>query len=185
MRALDFRYWPIWVAIGFMIVAAAMQGWTQSVPNWLTFSAVLAAWVTGWCVSRGDLPSAGGGIRSALLLSLLGLLLLLPCYAVGILGAGCAKASMVLGGWIGCAVSLQRGAKWLLACTAGGGLMAVAGAWLSRQYGMTSEAIGLVFPAQASLSLGAIFVLVAMLKQAHEPDLSPGDGSLWNNSPSA
>lgn len=185
MRALDFRYWPIWVAIGFMFIAAAIQGWTQSVPNWLTFSAVLAAWVAGWCVSRGDLPSAGGGIKSALLLSLLGLLLLLPCYALGILGAGCPKASMVLGGWIGCAVCLRRGATWLLACTAGGGLLTVAGAWLSRQYGMTSEAISLVFPAQASLSLGAILILVAMLKQAHELDPSAAEGSVSVNSPAA
>ena len=37
MQTLDHRYWPIWVAVVFLIVAAAINTQTQVVPNWLTY----------------------------------------------------------------------------------------------------------------------------------------------------
>ena len=120
MRALDHRYWPIWVAIVFLILAAGIDATTQSLPLWLTLSALLASWAAGWCVTREQLPSAGGGLVPALLLSALGLAILLPLYALGTLTVGSVLAGTVLGGWIGCAVSADRGAKWLAACAVAG-----------------------------------------------------------------
>ena len=185
MQTLDHRYWPVWVAIVFLIAAAAVNSQTQVVPNWLTYSAVLGAWIAGVCVWRGLLPSAGGGIGPALLLSALGLALLLPFYAVGFLGAGCVKANMALGGWIGCAVGAERGAKWLIGGAAVGFLLAVGGWWASQQYGLTTAAASQMFPAQAAFSLGAILTLVVMLRKAYETPAPAAEDTGWKNSPAA
>ena len=170
MRALDHRYWPIWVAIVFLILAAGIDATTQSLPLWLTLSALLASWAAGWCVTREQLPSAGGGLVPALLLSALGLAILLPLYALGTLTVGSVLAGTVLGGWIGCAVSADRGAKWLAACAVAGALLTVVGSWMFRLYGMNIDALAQLFPPQAALSAGGILTLVAMLKLAQDAD---------------
>ncbi len=184
MRALDHRYWPIWVAIVFLILAAAVNAGTQTVPNWLTYSAVLAAWVAGGCIGRGLAPSAGGGIASALVLSVVGLLVLLPFWANGIVGGDCVKANMALGGWIGCAVGIERGAKWLAASIVAGALLTAASAWMFQLYGMNTEALRQVFPAQAALSAGSVLTLVAMLRLAQEKE-NPSSEPAANQLPAA
>jgi prepilin peptidase CpaA len=135
MEKVDYRYWPIGVAIVFLALAAGLNAAFGVVPNWLTFPAILAAWVAGWCISRGTAPSAGGGFGSALLLAFVGLLMLLPFYAFGVMGAGCVKANMALGGWIGCAVSAERGAKWLIGGVMAGAVLIGLGCWSCLQMG--------------------------------------------------
>lgn len=185
MRALDHRYWPIWVAIVFLILAAGVNAQTQTVPNWLTYSAVLASWAAGWCISRGQAPSAGGGIGAALLLSFAGLLILLPFWASDLMGAGCVKANMALGGWIGCAVSLERGAKWLAGCVVAGALVTAVSSWMFQLYGMNINALAQVFPAQAALSAGSVLTLVAMLRLAQEAGKPAASEPVASNSPAA
>lgn len=185
MQNIDYRYWPIGVAIVFLAMAAGIHAATGLVPNWLTYPAILAAWVTGWCVSRGTAPSAGGGFGSALLLAFLGLLLLLPFYAFGVLGAGCVKANMALGGWMGCAVGAERGAKWLIAGVMSGAALIGLGCWSCLQMGMTVEAASQQFPAQFALSLGSILTLVVMVRRAFESGKPQVDDATWTGSPSA
>jgi hypothetical protein len=185
MRALDHRYWPIWVAIVFLILAAGINATTQSVPNWLTCAALLASWAAGWCVTREQAPSAGGGMVSALLLSGLGLVMLLPLYALGILAAGCVLANAALGGWIGCAVSAERGAKWLAGCAVAGALLTAASSWMFQLYGMNTDALTQVFPPQAALSAGSILTLVAMLRLAQETEKPSIPESAASKSPAA
>ena len=185
MRALDHRYWPIWVAIVFLILAAGLDAATQSVPLWLTFAALLAAWAAGWCISRQQLPSAGGGFVPALLLSALGLAILLPLYALGTLVVGSVLAGTVLGGWIGCAVSAERGAKWLAACAVAGALLTVASSFMFRLYGMNIDALTHLFPPQAALSAGGILTLVAMLRLAQDADKPVAGEPQASNLPAA
>lgn len=181
MRALDHRYWPIWVAIVLAILAAGIDSLTQSVPVWLTCSAALAAWTAGWCISSGNAHSAGGGLVSALLLSALAVLLLVPLWAAGLLAAGSVLAGMALGGWIGCAVPPQRGALWLVAGVVTGGLLMVLSGWTFALYGMNAGALAQVFPPQAALSAGCVLSLAAMLRLAEREKPSenpPAAGSL-------
>ena len=185
MQNIDYRYWPIGVAIVFLALAAGLNAAFGVVPNWLTFPAILAAWVAGWCVSRGTAPSAGGGFRPALLLAFVGLVMLLPFYAFGVLGAGCVKANMALGGWIGCAVGAERGAKWLIAGIMAGAVLIGLGCWSCLQMGMTVEAASQQFPAQFALSLGSILALVVLVRRAWESDKPQTDDATWTGSPTA
>lgn len=185
MRALDHRYWSIWVAIVFLILAAGINATTQTVPNWLTFSALLASWAAGWCITREQAPSAGGGMVPALLLSGLGLAILLPLYSLGILAAGCVLANTALGGWIGCAVSAERGAKWLAGCVLAGALLTAVSSWMFTLYGMNVDALGQVFPPQAALSAGSVLTLVAMLRLAQEAEKPAVSEPAASNLPAA
>jgi Flp pilus assembly protein protease CpaA len=186
MRALDHRYWPIWVAIVFLILAAGINSQTQTVPNWLTYSAIVASWIAGGSISRGIAPSAGGGFASALVLSFAGLLVLLPFWANDVMGAGCVKANMALGGWIGCAVCAERGAKWLAGCVVAGGVLTAFSVWTFQLYGMNISALAQVFPAQAALSAGSVLTLVAMLRlAANETDKQAAEHTVSNHLPAA
>ncbi|HUE72411.1 MAG TPA: hypothetical protein VMP01_16115 [Pirellulaceae bacterium] len=185
MRALDHRYWPIWVAIVFLILAAAINATTQTVPNWLACASLLASWTAGWCITREQAPSVGGGMVPALLLSFLGLIILLPLDALGILAAGCVLANAALGGWIGCAVSAERGAKWLAGCAVAGALLTAISSWMFTLYGMNVDALSQVFPPQAALSAGSVLTLVAMLRLAQDAEKPAASEPAASNLPAA
>jgi prepilin peptidase CpaA len=105
-----------WLVTIVLIEAAIIDGRQLRVPNWLTFhfaagGLAFAAWSGGW---QGLLWSfAGAGV---------GLLTLMPLYAIGGMGAGDVKLMAGLGAWMGPVVTL--GAFAATAIT--GGLISLA-----------------------------------------------------------
>jgi Flp pilus assembly protein protease CpaA len=162
-RLLDARNWSLLVSGALMLVAAVINVVDLRVPNWLTFSSGLAALLVACLVTARQLPSHGGGIGTSLLLVFLAGLLLIPLYAADWLGAGCVKMQMALGAWIGCAYSAPRGAKVILAASLAGGLLTAAGFFLQAYLlaGSGDSDSWPLFPAQLTLSLGAVAVLAA------------------------
>jgi Flp pilus assembly protein protease CpaA len=175
-RLLDARNWSLLVSAALMLVAAAVNVVDLRVPNWLTFSSGLAALLVASLVTARQLPSQGGGIGPSFLLAFLAGLLLAPLYAVGWLGAGCVKMHMALGAWIGCAYPAQRGAKVTLAASLAGGLLTAAGMFLHAVLlaGKGAADGWPLFPAQLTLSLGAVATLAAApFFFAREPEEAP------------
>ncbi len=88
------EHWPIWIVTLILVVAAVIDGWQLKVPNWLTFPMIFSGWAYsglafGW---EGLLWSLGGTV--------VGLLLLLPAYAIGGMGAGDVKLLAGVGAWV-------------------------------------------------------------------------------------
>jgi len=85
----------VWIISLIMIVAAVIDGRLLKVPNWLTSHFLLA----GMAFAAG----AGGSDRLwwSLAGALVGLISLLPLYAIGGMGAGDVKLMAGLGAWIG------------------------------------------------------------------------------------
>ena len=79
------EHWPVWLTTALLIWAAVIDGIQLKVPNWLTFPMILSGWAYsglafGW---EGIAWSIGGAV--------IGLVLLLPAYAIGGMGAGDVK----------------------------------------------------------------------------------------------
>lgn len=94
------EHWPVWVVTVFLILAAVIDGVQLKVPNWLTFPMIISGWIySGFVgVSAGD--SWWMAVGWSLLGMLVGLLLLLPAYAIGGMGAGDVKLMAGLGAWM-------------------------------------------------------------------------------------
>ena len=89
-----------WLVTIVLIEAAIIDGRQLRVPNWLTFHFAAAGlayayWAHGWQGLAWSLQGAG-----------LGLLTLLPLYAIGGMGAGDVKLMAGMGAWMGPAVTL-------------------------------------------------------------------------------
>lgn len=117
VRAL-VENWPIWVVSITLVVAAVIDGWKLKVPNWLTFSMIIA----GWVYSAAFSPWAGWeGLMYSLVGTAVGLALLLPAYAIGGMGAGDVKLMAGVGAWVWPTITL-----WAFAVSAVvGGLLAI------------------------------------------------------------
>lgn len=92
--------WPVWVVTLFLILAAVIDGFELKVPNWLTFPMIISGWVysaaaAGWA---GDPWWVGLGWSFVGMT--VGLLLLLPAYAIGGMGAGDVKLLAGVGAWV-------------------------------------------------------------------------------------
>jgi prepilin peptidase CpaA len=86
--------WPVWLVTVVLVVAAVIDGIKLKVPNWITFPLILSGW--GYSlVSQGF-----EGLGWSLLGTAVGLLLLLPAYAIGGMGAGDVKLLAGVGAWI-------------------------------------------------------------------------------------
>jgi prepilin peptidase CpaA len=89
--------WPIWFVTVTLVVAAVIDGQQLKVPNWLTFPMI----VSGWAYSLLLSPYAGWeGLVYSLIGTVVGLLLLLPAYAIGGMGAGDVKLNAGIGAWV-------------------------------------------------------------------------------------
>jgi len=89
----------IWLVSAVLVVAAVIDGRQLRVPNWLTFSLALGGLVfTAWCGGREALLwSLGWSLRG----TGVGLVLFLPLYAIGGMGAGDVKLMAGVGAWLG------------------------------------------------------------------------------------
>jgi prepilin peptidase CpaA len=96
-------------AAAFLFFAVASDVRSRRIPNWLTLPALLAALLASpWFgATSGPLEAAAGAA--------LGFALLVGPYALGGVGAGDAKALMVLGAWLGPEAALGVAAWAVLA----------------------------------------------------------------------
>jgi prepilin peptidase CpaA len=98
---------PVWILCAALITAAAIDFWKLKVPNWLTFPLIVSGWLLGLGNSIGSGEWAFLGASFAL--TLVGLALLLPLYAIGGMGAGDVKMQMGFGSWVGAIYGLYAG----------------------------------------------------------------------------
>lgn len=98
--------WPYWVVAIFAIVAAYIDGKCLKVPNLITFPMIIA----GWIYSSIAYGMAGEGWYVGLWWSLagtaVGLMTLLPAYAIGGMGAGDVKMMAAIGAWVHVTITL-------------------------------------------------------------------------------
>ena len=121
--------WPIWFVTIALIVAAVIDGFELKVPNWLTYPMIISGWV--FSALFADAMPWYQGLGWSLLGSAVGLLLLLiPAYVVGGMGAGDVKLLAGVGAWIHTTHTI-----WAFAYTAIiGGVLAVLMVLLSGQW---------------------------------------------------
>lgn len=86
--------WPVWLVASVLVVAAAIDGWKLKVPNWITFPLVISGWI------YSGLAYGWAGLGWSLLGTLVGLVCLLPLYAIGGMGAGDVKLLAGVGAWL-------------------------------------------------------------------------------------
>lgn len=111
--------WPIWVVSATLVVAAVIDGLKLKVPNWITFPMIISGWIYSATLS----PFAvWEGLMYSLVGTAVGLVLLLPAYAIGGMGAGDVKLMAGVGAWVWGTVTLYAFAVSAIV----GGLIAVA-----------------------------------------------------------
>lgn len=98
--AVLIEHWPVWIVTTFLVVAAIIDGVKLKVPNWLTFSMIISGWIYSASVALATGESVWMGLGWSLLGMIVGLLLLLPAYAIGGMGAGDVKLMAGLGAWM-------------------------------------------------------------------------------------
>jgi len=86
--------WHIWLVSVLLVVAAVIDGWKLKVPNWLTFPMVIGGWVYSTAAHGWE------GLLWSLVGTGVGLVLLLPAYAIGGMGAGDVKLLAGVGAWV-------------------------------------------------------------------------------------
>jgi len=91
--------WHVKLVAIVLIVAAWIDGKELRVPNWITFPMILSGLIYSTCV--GGWMGLGGGLWGMTV----GLLTLLPLYAVGGMGAGDVKLMAGIGAWLGAMVT--------------------------------------------------------------------------------
>jgi len=94
--------WPYWLVSIVLVVAAVIDGIKLKVPNWITFPMIISGWIYSAIAYgvTGDLWWVGLGWSFAG--TAVGLVLLLPAYAVGGMGAGDVKLLAGVGAWTYC-----------------------------------------------------------------------------------
>jgi prepilin peptidase CpaA len=92
--------WPVWLLSAVLVIAAVIDGWKLKVPNWITFPLIVGGWVYSGMYFGLE------GLAWSLLGTMVGLLLLLPAYAIGGMGAGDVKLLAGVGAWVWSTVTL-------------------------------------------------------------------------------
>jgi prepilin peptidase CpaA len=87
--------WGVCVLVSVvLIVAAVIDGYKLKVPNWITFPLIISGWIASGIVCGWT------GLGWSLVGTAIGLLLLLPAYAIGGMGAGDVKLMAGVGAWL-------------------------------------------------------------------------------------
>lgn len=94
--------WVYWVVSIFAVVAAYIDGKELRVPNKLTFPMIIAGWI--WSAYFYGYTGEGWyiGLMWSLAGTAVGMLTLLPAYAIGGMGAGDVKMMAAIGAWVHC-----------------------------------------------------------------------------------
>lgn len=115
-NSLLFDHWQVKLVCLTLIVAAWIDGRQLRVPNWITFPMILSG------LAYNGFSAGWPGLEAALLGMAVGLLCLLPLYAVGGMGAGDVKLMAGVGAWLGASVTIAAfGVSTIV-----GGVMAIA-----------------------------------------------------------
>jgi prepilin peptidase CpaA len=158
--------WALWCACLLLLIAAVVNARSLRVPNLLTLPAIVAGWLVAQAIGASvEIPSRGGGLIPSLAASAVGLSLLVPFYATGWLGPGCVKMQMAFGAWVGCALGLPAAVLVTALATVAGALFTAIGAAFAYLRVRSHEGVGdcsWLFPAQVTLSLGSVCVVVAV-----------------------
>jgi prepilin peptidase CpaA len=96
------QHWPAWLVVVMMVLAAVIDGRQLRVPNWLTFSMVLSG------VVYASIRFGWEGLAASVWGAVIGLLLLLPAYAIGGMGAGDVKLLAGVGAWMYASLEAAR-----------------------------------------------------------------------------
>src|SRR3972149_6822378 len=84
----------LWFVSAILIVAAIIDGWKLKVPNWITFPFIISGWIYSTAFFGWE------GFAWSIVGTCVGLLLLLPAYAIAGMGAGDVKLLAGVGAWI-------------------------------------------------------------------------------------
>ena len=94
-------HWPIWFVTFTLVVAAVIDGFELKVPNWITFPMVFSGWIYSATFAQAHFGIAWyEGLGWSLAGTIVGLLTLLPLYAIGGMGAGDVKLMAGIGAWV-------------------------------------------------------------------------------------
>jgi prepilin peptidase CpaA len=91
--------WHVWILSAAMIVGAVIDGVKLKVPNLLTYPLIVTGWLFSAFFASSEIPWYHG-FGLSLLGTLVGLVLLLPSYAIGGMGSGDVKLLMGCGAWV-------------------------------------------------------------------------------------
>ncbi len=116
--------WHVKFVCLVLIVAAYIDGKELRVPNWITYPMVFSGLI--YNVWAAD----GAGLGMALVGMFVGLLCLLPLYAVGGMGAGDVKLMAGIGAWLGWQITLYSFATTTIV----GAVMAVVMVWYTKNF---------------------------------------------------
>src|SRR5262245_43540911 len=106
MFTMSWELLPAAVGVAILSLAAVSQVVARRVPNVLTLPAILTGWVFALYLDASHRALRPEHALASLSGTFLALLIMLPFYNARGLGAGCVKAQMAFGAWIGCALPL-------------------------------------------------------------------------------
>lgn len=114
--------WVYWAVSIFAVVAAYIDGKELRVPNKLTFPMIVAGWVYSMIYFAWTGQGWYVGLGWSLAGTAVGVMTLLPAYAIGGMGAGDVKMMAAIGAWVHCTVTLYAFAVSAVV----GGVLAIA-----------------------------------------------------------
>jgi prepilin peptidase CpaA len=155
--------WPLWVVSAVLIVAALVNYRTLALRNNLTMPFILTGWLLGILHGMNIRPDAGhGDFFASLQVTGLVLVLLIPVWVAGWLGAGAVKLQMGFGAWAGAFFGTEKGMMAVAGATLAAMLLCAIMAmfWVRRSDGERRLALMPTGFPQAIAGIGALIVML-------------------------